>query len=855
MASGLMFTGHRIHTHLFKLWGTVDRKGAGGRRQQEYPGGVVVGLFALVTIIAALATGYATAQTLAGPSKSSTIALTSDNRRVVVANRDSNSVSIIRVRNAQGADSFEKLAEVEVEQEPRYVALHPDDSEAYVTNTASGSVSVIALTGPRAFTVVDRIPLGLDNTEPRGIAITPNGTRLYVACHTGGTILVINPNTRNILDTVSDPRLVNPTAIAITNDGDGNDGDERVFVSDFFAKLIPGGPGEGFDNGKRGAVFTFPVNNPNNVQRININPLNNSGFTANRAPFCPDGNPNLHDPIFCPDVNAPIDSPEITADLQGAFPNQLLSLLIRGNFLYVPSIGAAPEPPVRFNVNVQGLVNVVNRSTLTDVAARRVNLNAQVATEPPSTAGLNRTFLNDLVDVDATLDQEIFLFVSRGGDYVMKASLSGGVLDIGAPNDVVRYRTGHLPTGVVASTDGRRAYTNNEVGMSVTAINLINDSVIRRDIPSSTPPEPGTSEYFVQMGKLAFFTALGIPNNDFFNTPIREINTVANRGKASVDAWSGCGSCHPDGLADGVTWLFDTGPRQTIPLDAFFAKDTPSNQRISNYSGVRSSNTEFNQNSVAVQGGDGFVDDPTVVFNHGPSVDVSDAWDVMTLWVQTVRPPILPLQGSLSSRSAGRTVFRDNCASCHGGSKWTKSQVIYANNPVLIAPGGAPRDENLTLITGQIAAYDDPFDPQPPLDLLVRVGTFDPDNPLELRGLGLQGQTALGADGYNVPSVLGICYHAPFFHNGSAQTLFQVFQRHRLPQFSGRPTIAQRLNATQEQNLFNYLCSIDGSSIHLRNETDRFLRLFGEPGPSLPATNAEPLTSNEADDLLAGADE
>ena len=69
-------------------------------------------------------------------------------------------------------------------------------------------------------------------------------------------------------------------------------------------------------------------------------------------------------------------------------------------------------------------------------------------------------------------------------------------------------------------------------------------------------------------------------------------------------------------------------------MDAFFAKDTPSNQRISNYSGVRSSVTEFNQNSVAVQGGAGFVDNPAVVFNHGPSVDVSDAFDVMTLWVQ-----------------------------------------------------------------------------------------------------------------------------------------------------------------------------------------------------------------------------
>lgn len=247
---------------------------------------------------------------------------------------------------------------------------------AYVTNTVSGSVSVIALTGPQAFTVVDRIPLGSTNTEPRGIAVTPNAMRLYVANHTSGTVSVIDSATRTVIATITAASLINPTAIAVTNDGDVSASDERVFVTDFFAKFIPNGPEEGFDNGKQGAVFSWPVNNPANVQRININPLNNSGFTADRTPFCPDGNPNLHDPIFCPDVNAPINSSKITQDPQGAHPNHLQSLLIRNVFLYVSSIGATPEPPMKFNVNVQGLVNVVNTTTFTDVATRRTNLNA-----------------------------------------------------------------------------------------------------------------------------------------------------------------------------------------------------------------------------------------------------------------------------------------------------------------------------------------------------------------------------------------------------------------------------------------------------------------------------------------------
>jgi hypothetical protein len=43
----------------------------------------------------------------------------------------------------------------------------------------------------------------------------------------------------------------NPTAIAVTNDGDAQDADEVVFVTQIFAELIPNGPGEARDLGKQ----------------------------------------------------------------------------------------------------------------------------------------------------------------------------------------------------------------------------------------------------------------------------------------------------------------------------------------------------------------------------------------------------------------------------------------------------------------------------------------------------------------------------------------------------------------------------------------------------------------------------
>src|SRR6185295_14170997 len=271
-------------------------------------------------------------------------------------------------------------------------------------------------------------------------------------------------------------------AIAITNDGDADDNDETVFATQFYAEVIPGGPGEGFDDGKRGVVFAFPVGDPTSVTKIVLSPLENSGFTATRVNFCTKLNPSAVNDTYCPDTD--ITDPAntvITENPQAVFPNQLQSALICGSRLYVPNIGAQPEPPVQFRVNVQGLVHVVDTAALAEVPAEHVNLNAQIAkeTDPVNPfATLDRLFANDLVAIDATADCGTFVLVSRGGNYVIRASLVGGVLNIGAPttpggpSSVVRYQTGNIPVGVVISPDGKYAYVNNDVNLSVTAINL-----------------------------------------------------------------------------------------------------------------------------------------------------------------------------------------------------------------------------------------------------------------------------------------------------------------------------------------------------------------------------------------------
>jgi mono/diheme cytochrome c family protein len=448
------------------------------------------------------------------------------------------------------------------------------------------------------------------------------------------------------------------------------------------------------------------------------------------------------------------------------------------------------------------------------------------------------------------------LIVSRGGNQVFRATLDAdGKLDIlnAAKSRVdCRVQTGNLPSGVAMRQDGTRGYANNEANFSVTSMN-IDDGLcltLRLDIPSSEPPAPGSVEHAVLVGKLAFFTALGIPDNGIFGMDIRDIEPRNFKGKQSKDAWSSCGSCHPDGLADGVTWIFGTGPRQTKPLDGMFNKATNmSDAGLLNWSAIRGSNTDFNNNSRVTQGGCGFASDAVApgqcftlgaatpanfaIYDHGITQGASDALDAQTLWIfAAVRALNQPKPGNLA---AGATVFQANCASCHGGAKWTKSQIFHRDNPAAIAQNAAPVDPGVTRLAAaapvtNLANELFSFTCNTlTIKYLEDVGTFDVTNPLEIRD-NAAASTAFGVNGFNGPSLLSINYHAPYLHRGQAQTLDAVFPLHTLPA-AGGATIAATLNAGEQADLLLFLKSIDGTTPHFRSEGDVFRDALRTAGP------------------------
>jgi hypothetical protein len=325
---------------------------------------------------------------------------------------------------------------------------------------------------------------------------------------------------------------------------------------------------------------------------------------------------------------------------------------------------------------------------------------------------------------------------------------------------VVRFQTGNIPTGIVVR--GNQAFVNNEVNQSVSILDLKAKKVVTRDIPSSTPPEPGSFDHDRLMGKLVFFTALGVPDNGLRGVPIRDIIPLKFRGKQSDAAWSTCASCHFEGLADHVTWFFGDGPRNTIPLDSTYSKVNGAHDiRINNWSAPRDGVTEFNNNSRNVQCGSGFA----------------------------------------------------------GGD--APQNVAGVDLP---CPGAGP---GLTMTANQPVSYQDAKVDPGTLKFLEIIGTFDPSNPIEIRGQGAAiGQTPLGVLGFNAPSLLSVNYHAPYFHNGAARTLEEVFTLHQL----GGGTIADTLNDTEEAALLSFLNAIDGRTATFESEGD----IFKDPTRNLP---------------------
>lgn len=145
------------------------------------------------------------------------------NDRVLVANADHNSVSVLRI--GDGA----LLAEIPVGARPVSLAL-ASNGLLYVVNKDSASVSVV---DPAAFTVVDTFAGLARGSQPHGIVFDAEATVPvgYVALEGSGAVARINFQTGTMLE-----QAVGPTPRELSMNASG----EQVFVSRFITAPVPG---------------------------------------------------------------------------------------------------------------------------------------------------------------------------------------------------------------------------------------------------------------------------------------------------------------------------------------------------------------------------------------------------------------------------------------------------------------------------------------------------------------------------------------------------------------------------------------------------------------------------------------
>ncbi|MEZ4410463.1 MAG: hypothetical protein R3A52_28885, partial [Polyangiales bacterium] len=760
------------------------------------------------------------------PTNGSAVAISADDTVAVAVNRTAHTVSVFSLSLTAATPTAVRTASLPFtgEAETWAVVMGNDDNTASVI--LRRTQLVVRVSNLRTTPTVNG--MAATGSEPTGLAISPTGARLYVSNWADGTVTEVNTADMTVartldlnpalaatgsLGTVTARRgLAHPRAVVVTNDGDGDDADETVYVTEFYSHARTSGvPADdsAFDLGRQGVIYRVAAGTGTVGAPITLGPVSDTGF-----------------------------APAMGATNTGCFPNQLYAAAIRGSRLYVTSVCESPRGPVNFRGNLYSALFVVDTATNAEVPAQRVVLNQRFqalydAVTPALPDNAQRRMPLIPNDIAFTPTAAVAYVSSYGSDAVFRVRFNddGSLAEVGASTarfiDLGGASTaGRLPVGVAIARGQQRLLASNENTRNLSVVDLNTQSVTAA-VASADAPTGAAND--VNIGRRFFVTGLGRWSN-------------AGQG------WGSCEGCHPDGLSDNVTWFFAAGPRQTTSLDGTYDRGAM-NQRVLNWTAVFDEVHDFELNTRGVSGGvgaivhrnndgatppavsnadrivfDGTAPTPPQVATPTPNAGLNGStrqlmpdgsitprstladWSEIDAYVRTVRPPRAVTGLDAADVTAGRMLFESrNCGACHGsraGSNlWTISRRFYDpgemnNNPMT----GRLRTATYTGFTGAFAALNPPSaagtasfrisaadamaaDSGDQINCVLRaVGTFPAMLDGTQTGVAPSGvrvrevranmtAAAQGRTGFNVPSLVGMSAGAPYFHAGNARTL------------------------------------------------------------------------------------
>lgn len=573
------------------------------------------------------------------PTHASSIALSPDDARVVVANREAGTASIFAVDWATGAPVLTKTAELPVGAEVSSVAMHPSGAFALALSRVEQKlVRIDDLAGTPKIG-----PAVATGSEPTGVALTPMGDSAWVTNWVDGTVTVVDTGTFQVTQTIdlnaalagsgllgdvaARPALAHPRSVAITNNGNDLDNDETVWVAEFYAqqKTPLAADGSNADTAKVGVVYRISVKDPADVKVVELPALADMGFKDHKN------------------------------GVAGCFPNQLLSINIQGSFGYVTSICASPKGPVGpfagpaaascaldadcpgevagscaagkcttnctadaqcgangGSCNPTTFVCNANPANVKTTVAPAVSILDLGAAKTIATLNLAREFETNFdqralandgnrrmpltpMDVGFVPGTVTAYFPAKGADAVFKvdfnatyeASAVDGVADPKAPfinltpAGVDGSRIGRLPTGIAVAFKTHGPDGSTKRFAFVNSENTRNVAVLDLEAQDLQGRDEGTPNVVSSSDLPTDPAALARLEGE------RLFATGLGRWSLKGQAWAACESCHVDALSDNVTWFFPRGSRQPNSLDALFDSKDPSKMRLQNWNAIQ----------------------------------------------------------------------------------------------------------------------------------------------------------------------------------------------------------------------------------------------------------------------------
>ncbi|WP_139492010.1 cytochrome D1 domain-containing protein [Brevibacillus dissolubilis] len=626
--------------------------------------------------------------------------------------------------------------------ESRPIAMTSDGAQVI---TANIDVPTITVVDTKTRQVTAEIKVG---KEPRNIALSPDNQVAYVTAMYDDKVDVIDLSKQKMTATIDVP--FQPFGIVTSPDGG------RLYVTSYRGSYVAV-----IDTQTRKVTEKIKVDAEPRGLAISadgktlyvshyihghLSAINTDTLKVDKViPLAETPEPASHDP-------------KVSQGLPGMVENMTFSP--DGKLLWLPHLLTNVDTNIQFESTIFPTVSIVDTAKKAEQADERKHLFQQINI----TNTKNETeIVSNPADVAFLPDASKAFVVLGGSEDLLTFDLKRG----GKATHLLRRIPGDNPRGMVLSPDGQTLYVHNAMSHDLVTIATGGNDPYKKpqvdgDAISLISEDPLPVD--VRAGKRIFFSA----NSDEYAADITGKN------------WMSCASCHFDGEINGLTLQTPKGPRNT-PSNVLATKTG-----LMTWDGGRDEFADY-LHTVQDEMGGMMKFDPTQPLPP----DVQLMYDQLEAYLDHVdtfpvpKSPYRQPDGQLTAQAAlGEELFngKAGCITCHA------TDTDFTDSPKAVDAK-----------TGELTTANTAF--------IHDVGTgtkADVGNP---KGDGRgHYQNPRKPGFFDTPTLRGVWATAPYLHDGSAQTIYDVLVTRNT---AGKHGNVQGLSKDEIEALVEYVNSIE----------------------------------------------